>query len=411
MSKCLTMSTKEIDRAHVLRQIVTGSLTVPEGSASMGLSERQCFRLLFRYRQSGDAGLVHRLRGQLSNNAYPLSCRSPILELYRTRYHDYGPTLFAEIVEETFGYVLDSETLRRWLIEEKLWYPGKHRTRHRKKRPRREAIGSLVQIDGSHHDWFEGRGPACCLFVFIDDASNRSLFRFASSENTHDALDALRRYVDRYGIFEQAYTDRGSVYYDDRRRTQFTRALMALHSSITFARSPQAKGRVERANRTHQDRLVKALRERNISTIEEANRFLDEEYIDKHNARFARTEGLPDVHRQVGELNLDNIICFEEKRSVGHDMTFPYRATRYQIMPGGVERPIPRQSVTIRIWLDGSLHAFWREKELVIVPCKEHMAPKHPHVHHPADDHPWRKAKPIGKARRHTIAELCKPPC
>jgi hypothetical protein len=263
-----------------------------------------------------------------------------------------------------------------------------------------------VQIAGSHHAWFEDRGPNCCLFVFIDDASNRTYFRFAAIENVHDAPLTLRRYLERFGIFEQAYTDRGSVYYDTRADTPFAHALHVLHSEIIFAPSPQAKGRVERANRTHQDRLVKVLRDRNISTIEEANRFLEKEYIDKHNARFARTDGLPDVHRPVGALDLDNILCIEEQRTVGHDMTFPYRAFRYQILPRGHERPLPRQKVTIRIWFDGSLHAFWREQELAITVYTERQPATAPRIPSPAEDHPWRHARLIGKAKRRTIEEL-----
>lgn len=411
MSKTLHMSAKEIDRTHIMRQIAEGAITLSEGCIRMGITERHGYRLLARYRLDGDDGLVHRMRGRLSNNAYPRECREPILELFRTRFADYGPTLFSEKVEEIYGYIIDAETLRRWLIEAKLWSPGTHRNRHRKKRPRREAIGSLVQIDGSHHPWFEDRGPDCCLFVFIDDASNQTYFRFAESENTFDALVSLRKYVERYGIFEQAYTDRGTVFRDQRgKETVFAKALYGLHCSIIYARSPQAKGRVERVNRTHQDRLVKALRERNISSIEEANQFLEEQYIDKHNERFAHTDGLPNIHRPVGTLNLDNIICFVETRAVARDMTFPYKAHRYQILPGRGERPIPGQRVTIRIWLDGSLHAFWREAELPISECKEYIAQKGPALHHPADDHPWRHAQKIGKAKRLTIEQLCKSP-
>lgn len=408
MSKTLPMSTKDIDRGHVFRQVTAGSLSVRAASALLGISERQCYRLLSRFRADGDAGLIHGLRGRPSNNAYPPEARDPLIALYRARYNDYGPTLFAETLVETLGFVLGIETLRRWLIAANVWFPGTYRTRHRTKRPRRAAIGALVQIDGSHHAWFEDRGPSCCLFVFIDDASNRTYFRFAATENVHDALLTLRRYLERFGIFEQAYTDRGAVYYDARADTPFAHALHVLHSEIIFARSPQAKGRVERANRTHQDRLVKALRDRNISTIEEANRFLEDEYIDKHNARFARTDGLPDVHRPVGDLDLDNILCIEEQRTVGHDMTFPYRAVRYQILPRGHERPLPRQKVTIRIWLDGSLHAFWREQELAITVCTERQTATAPRIPSPAEDHPWRHARPIGKAKRRTIEELCK---
>jgi transposase len=408
MSKTLKMSAKELDRSHVLRLLLTGAIIMSEAVDHLGLSERQCYRLKARYKAEGDAGLVHRLRDGPSNHRYPEECRQPILDLYRTRYSDYGPTLFSEVLERDLGYVLDAETLRRWLIKADLWQQERNRSRHRKKRPRRATIGALVQIDGSHHDWFEGRGPWCCLFVFIDDASNRTYFRFAASENIHDALIALRRYVERFGIFEQAYTDKKNIYLNAGKQCPFTRVMGHLRIEMIYANSPQAKGRVERANRTHQDRLVKALRERNISTIEDANRFLDEEYLDAHNARFSHTDGLIDVHRPVADLDLDNLICIEDERCVYHDMTFQYHAVFYQIHAGQNDLPLPRQNVLVRHWLDGTLHAFWRQHELVITACEERPAKKSPAVPHPADNHPWRRAIPIGKAKRMTITELCK---
>lgn len=408
MSKTLKMSAKELDRTHFLRQLLNGAMTVADVSDHLGISERQCYRLKARYREAGDTGLVHQLRGRPSNHGYPRAEREPILDLYRTRYSDYGPTLFSEVVEQVFGYILDAETLRRWLLEAGLWQKARNRSRHRKKRPRRSSIGALVQIDGSHHDWFEGRGPWCCLFVFIDDASNRTYFRFAPSENILDALLALRRYVERFGIFEQAYTDKKNIYLNAGKPCPFTRVMSKLRIEMIYANSPQAKGRVERANRTHQDRLVKALRERNISTIDDANRFLEEEYIDAHNARFSHTDGLIDVHRPIADLDLDNLICIEDERCVYHDMTFQYRSVFYQIHAGQRDLPLPRQNVLVRRWLDGTLHVFWREHELMITACEERPAKKPPAVPHPAENHPWRRAIPIGKAKRMTITELCK---
>lgn len=271
-------------------------------------------------------------------------------------------------------------------------------------------MGSLVQVDGSIHDWFEGRGALCCLFVYVDDASNNSYFRFSDQETIKGGLTSMRRYIDRNGIAEQFYLDKKNIYRNPGKLTQFARAAAALGTEMIYANSPQAKGRVERANRTHQDRLVKALRERNISTIEEANRFLEEEYIDAHNARFAKTEELEDLHRPVGELDLNNIICIEEKRNVNHDMTFQFEGVFYQILPTKADRPIPRQDVVVRRWLDDSLHAFWREQELDISRCEERPRKQPPHTAHPPENHPWRHSVPIGKARRRSISELCRKP-
>jgi hypothetical protein len=293
------------------------------------------------------------------------------------------------------------------MITSGLWQRARKGRRHRRKRPRRDAVGELVQFDGSHHDWFEGRGPRCCLFVFIDDASNRSVLWFAPSESEQDALEALMRYVRRHGIPAALYVDRHSVYWDEHRTTQFARALAQLGCTLIYARSPQAKGRVERANRTHQDRLVKRLRLAGISSIEEANAFLDAGYLDEHNRRFASTDGLCDVHRPAEPYDLDNIICHEEERSVNHDMTIQVKAAFYQILPSRHTLPIPRQRVIVRHWLDGSMHVFWREREITVMACSER--PKQPpRPVHPSDDHPWRHSPPIGKARRMTIADLCR---
>jgi hypothetical protein len=214
------------------------------------------------------------------------------------------------------------------------------------------------------------------------------------------------RYVQRYGIPAALYVDRHSVYWDEQRPTQFGRALAQLGCQLIFARSPQAKGRVERANRTHQDRLVKRLRLAGISSIEEANAFLDAGYLDAHNRRFASLDGIPDVHRPATPYDLRNIICHEEERTVNHDMTIQVNATFYQLLPSRQTLPIPRQRVIVRHWLDGSMHVFWREHELAVEPCAEKPR-RSPKPVDPPDNHPWRRRPLIGKARKMTIAELC----
>ena len=407
MSEALTMSKKERTRAHFYRLLANGTMTVSEVSEHLAISERQCYRMKARYRARGDAGLIHTLRGRPSNRGYKKGDRTRVIELYQKRYEDYGPTLFAERVEEDLQLAIDPETLRRWLLAAGVWHRARKGRRHRKKRPRRPAIGSLVQVDGSHHDWFEGRGPACCLFVFIDDASNRTFMRFSPAETILEALTALRLYVERFGIPEQIYADRKNIFYHSTTPTDFARAFSVLGGEMIFANSPQGKGRVERANRTHQDRLVKALRERKISTIEHANRFLEQEYLTLHNNRFSHGDGLPDVHRPVGNRTLENIICLETSRSVRYDMTFQYHGTFYQIHRSTRLLPMPRQSVTIRQWLDGTMHVFWREQEIPVSPCDQNPAAAPPPLPHPADTHPWRHKTPIGKAKRKTIPELC----
>jgi len=396
------MSKKELKKDHVIRLFATGTISCSEASEQLGMSERQCYRLKAAFLADGDAAFVHGLRGHPSNHRYPPETRAFVLDLVRRRYTDFGPTLLSEYLEEEHDLSIDSETLRRWMLAANLWARVSKGHRHRKKRPRRAAIGELVQVDGSHHDWFEGRGPFCCLFVFIDDASNRTLMRFAPSENELSALDIMRRYIERYGVPMAFYIDRHGVYWDDRKLTQFARAARALGIRIIYARSPQAKGRVERANRTHQDRLVKALRLAGIGDIDAANAFLETTYLAKHNARFAMPDGLADVHRDASALDLANIICHEEERVVRHDMTFQVRGTFFQLLRANTLCPVPRQRVLVRWWLDGSMHVFWREQELAIAPCTPQRATR-PRIPHPADNHPWRHSRPIGKARKQTI--------
>jgi transposase len=405
MSDTLTMNQKERNYAHILRLLLKGDLTITEASVQLGISERHCYRLKAEFLQRGDAALVHRLRGRPSNNRYSKENRDFVLDVFRRVYTGFGPTLLSETLAEEYDLVIDSETIRRWLLAAGLWMRARKGRRHRKKRPRRDAVGELVQCDGSHHDWFEGRGPKCCLFVFIDDASSRTVLRFAPLENEEGALDVLRRYIDLYGIPEALYIDRHSVYWSETTRTQFARAVEALGCRLIYARSPQAKGRVERANRTHQDRLVKMLRLANISTIEAANDFLENGYLDTHNTRFANTDGLTDVHRDATHLDLDNIICHQEERVVNHDMTIRVKSTFYQLLATNKLLPVPRQRVIIRHWLDGSMHVFWRERELSVSACV--IRPSSTRVVHPPEDHPWRHSKPIGKAKHMTISQLC----
>ena len=391
MSETLTMNTKERQRLQVLGHLKDGKTTVAKAAAALALSERQMYRVLGRYRSQGDGGLIHRLRGQTSNRGYPPKVRQEALRLYQEAYPDYGPTLFAEMLAEYHKLIIDSDTLRRWLKTAGLWIGIRAARRHRQKRERRQAIGALLQFDGSFHEWFEDRGPACCLLVAIDDASGQLFLRFAESENTFDVLAMLKTYVKRYGIPREFYVDFGSVYHAKTKRlTDVARALSRLGVTIIHARSPQAKGRVERSNRTHQDRLIKALRRHQIATINDANRFLDTTYLRNHNARFACQDHLPNIHRSAEGLDLSNIFCFETTRSVNYDYTITLGARYIQLLPSPAPLPPPRRHVTLRQWLDGSLHIFWNEHELAFKHLSAKPKPK-PRVFLPAPaSHPWR---------------------
>jgi transposase len=353
-----------------------------------------------------------------SNRSYSEELQAKVLRLFQERYSDYHPTLLSEVLLEEHKIDVSRQTITRWLEAEGIWDGARKARPHRKRRERREAIGDLIQFDGSYHDWFEGRGPECCLLVAIDDASGRVFLRFAESENTRDVLLTLWRYVELYGVPRQIYTDYGSAYHVPRsmqrsstvkyRLTEVGRALRRLGVEHILARSPQAKGRVERSNRTHQDRLVKALRRKGISTIAEANRYLDEHYIEAHNKRFAPDHGLIDLHRSSDAIDLKNIFCFETTRTVYNDYTITLDAQYIQLeQPEGknaATMPAPRQSVTVRKWLpDYSLHIFWNEQELdhTLIKAKPLGKPRpNPGLEL---NHPWRHKAPIGPRGRYII--------
>lgn len=401
----LTMSQKERERLKVVSRLVNAELSCVEAAESLGLCERQIYRIRDRYKSDGDEGLIHRLRGATSNYGFGYTLRKRVIELYRERYSDYGPTLFVEMIAKEHSNdlpLLDHETVRLWLLKAGLWSTKRARKAHRRKRERRASIGSLLQFDGSDHDWFEKRGPRCTLLVAIDDASGNVLMSFAASENTHDVLLTLRSYVEEYGIPREIYTDRFSVYRasDAKSLTDVGRAMKRLGVAMITAHSPQAKGRVERSNRTHQDRLVKALRREGINTIEAANRFLQRTYLRDHNKRFALTKGLKDVHRSSNGLDLDNIFCYQTTRNVNNDYTIILGSSFIQLERSENPLPPPGRSVTLRRWLkDNSLHIFWNEEELVYSRIK--ARPKHQsHIGRPpSPEHPWRNQNPIGKSR------------
>ncbi len=396
----ITMSMREMDRLKMIVRIKEGKITIVEAAESLHLSERQMYRVIARYRIQGEAGLVHRLRGITSNRGYPKEVQKKVCRLYRQQYSDYDPTLFGEKLEEYHAMRISRQTLTRWLFRESLWAGKRKKRPHRKRRERRHAIGSLIQFDGSDHDWFEGRGSGCCLLVAIDDASGSVMLRFAREEDTASVLEFWKRYIHQYGIPSELYTDGGSVYFDPKnpeRLTQFGRALKALGIHHIHAYSPQAKGRVERSNRTHQDRLLKALREQGISTIEEANRFVEEIYCAQHNHRFAQCEGLSDIHRPADGIDLDNIFCWEETRKVYNDYTITLHSQFLQLLRSETPLPPPRSTVLLRRWLDGSLHIFWNEHELTFQVCASRPQSQSNKVLRPATNHPWRMKSVGGK--------------
>jgi len=290
----IRMSQKERQRLELFAQVREEALSLVEVAALLPLSYRQCKRIWKRYQAEGDRGLVHRLRGRPSTHRKPDAERAQALALVREHYADFGSTLAAEMLAKQHALSLDPETLRRWRIADGQWQRHRRRSPHRQRRERKAHAGELVQIDGSHHDWFEGRGPHCVLMVLVDDATSRTYARFYEAEDTRAAFDVFGRYYDRQGLPQALYPDQDSIYQVNtteleagapRPLTQFGRAMQTLGVRVSCAHSPQAKGRVERRHQVFQDRLVKELRLAGIHTLAAANDYLEQHFLPDLNAR------------------------------------------------------------------------------------------------------------------------------
>jgi len=391
MEGILTMSQKEADRIGVVSSLESNELTVEEAAGLMKISTRQVYRIIKRIKLEGTKGIIHKLRGRKSNRGYPEELKKKITEIYRKKYWDYGPTLFSEMCVENHNISVDHETIRKWLREQAITTSLRKKRPHRRKRQRRSCYGELLQFDKSYHDWFEERGAECCLLNCVDDATGKVYLKFAITENTQDVLLMMWEYVNKHGIPRSIYTDRGSVYYAEGKLTDFGRALKELNVEMIFAKSPQAKGRVERFNRTLQDRLIKALRREGISNIAEANKYLKEVFMDDFNERFSVNPELPDVHRQADGYQLEKIFCYKTGRQVRNDYTINLSGGYIQLLKGESPLPRPKQVVTVSRWLNGQLHIYFNNQELAFEELKGKPVKKEYKIYKPPKDHPWRK--------------------
>ena len=357
----VTMSRKELGRLEALIDLDAGRTTAARAASLLGVGERKVFRLLKAYRTRGAEGLVSRRRGRPSNRRHPDEVREAALAAIRERYADFGPTLAAEKLAEVHGLRLGRETVRRWMVAAGVWVPRKERgPRVHQPRHRRERLGELVQVDGCEHPWLEDRGPSCTLLVFVDDATSRLMhLRFVESEATLAYLRAARSYVETHGRPVAFYSDKHTVFRvagagRDSGTTQFGRAMRELNVDIICANGPQAKGRVERAHKTLQDRLVKELRLAGVSTVEAANAFLPA-FVADYDARFAKEPLLPeDLHRPApGTADLDEIMAVREERTVSASLTLHYDKMLLLLEPNEATRPLARRRVTVVNYPDG----------------------------------------------------------
>ena len=363
------MSERDLKRIEVLSEVMSGRRTVTAGAAVLAISERQAYRLLARYEAGGGAELIHKARGHTSNRSVNAGIRQYAVELVKTRYADFGPTLATEMLLGKHDLRIGRETLRRWMVAEGLWLSRQQRRTFHQPRLRRESFGELVQIDGSQHRWFEQRGEPCTLLVFIDDATSRLMqLRFVSSESTSSYFEALESYLQDYGCPVAFYSDKHSVFRMNRDAaggqgmTQFGRALAELNIEILCANSSQAKGRVERANRTLQDRLVKELRLAEISSVEAGNAFLPT-FMERFNERFAVVPAKSeDLHRSlsVRGSRLKDILCHREQRHVSEQLALSYDRKQIILERSPVSEKLSGRYVDLYDFPDRPLEVRWK---------------------------------------------------
>ena len=370
----LTMSAKELNRLEILGRVLERRLTQSQAAEQLGLGVRQVERLCQKLRLDGRQGLVSKKRGRPSNRKLSAALRDRALALVQSRYADFGPTLAAEKLHEQHGLQVSVETLRRWMIEVELWVPRSQRTRRvHQPRHRRSCFGELIQIDGCDHEWFEERAPRCTLLVYVDDATSRLMeLRFVKSESTFDYFEATRSYLERHGKPVAFYSDQASVFRVTGSHvrhnggvTQFKPALSELNIDIICANTPQAKGRVERAHLTLQDRLVKELRLADIDSIEAANVFAPA-FIDSYNARFGRDPMSDhDAHRPVRkDEDLERILCWQEDRKISKELTVHFQGGRYLIEPSPETLELRGRRCRVHEYFDGRVELRYEGRRL-----------------------------------------------
>lgn len=421
MEDRLTMSNRDIDRLNVIHHVLEHRLTWPQAAQQLDLSIRQVGYLCARVRTEGNRGILHRLRGKPSN--YQLDdglLERAVQILKHPRYAGFGPTFANEKLRADHQIVLSTPTLRAGMIRAGLWKSRNVEPTHRAWRPRRSCVGELTQLDGSEHDWFEGRGPRCVLLLYIDDATSRLLYAaFVEHEDTLTLLRTTRTYLERYGRPLTFYVDKDSIYTINRQATieealrdthpmtQFTRAMEELDIAVACAHSPQAKGRVERSFGTHQDRLVKELRLAGIADQPQGNRFLWTTYVPAHNAKFAvPPANTTDAHRPLLPTHrLEEILSLRTARTLANDYTLRFRHHVFQVLADQPVRVRPHDPILVETRGDGSTHLRFRDQYLRFTPLPHRPyrplalprpvpalpGPRPRGPWKPAANHPWRR--------------------
>jgi len=430
LDKLLTMSKKELTRLEVMQRLEEKRLKQKEAAELLGISERHVRRLLCAYRRDGESGLISKRRGAPSNNRLAIEVVVKARDLIYERYHDFGPTLAHEKLSEIHGLQISRESIRSLMIAEELWRPKKlKRPPVHQMRERRACFGELVQIDGSPHAWFEERGPVCTLLVYIDDATGKLIeLYFTPGETTFGYFAATQRYVTRYGKPMAFYSDKNSIFKVNIKNalsgsgmTQFGRAMKEIDIEIICANTPQAKGRVERAIQILQDRLVKEMRLRGISTIDDANAYVIE-FMDDYNDRFAvEPRSSHNAHRALRpDEDLDQVFTLQEQRILSKNLTLQYKNVVYQIQTARPTYAMRKAAVIvcqndrgeISILYKGQSLAYTvyrkQQRQAEVVSSKS-IDNKLKKLHRPSKDHPWRQygqrisGKPIKEVAQYEI--------
>jgi transposase len=409
------MSSTEIKRAAILTRVQEQEIPLVHAAKLMGVSYRQGKRLYRRFQKHGVEGLVHGNAGKRSNRAKPAKLRRKVMGLIGRHYggepgERLGPTLVAEQLTEDHGIVLDAETLRRWMLADGLWSRERKRRPYRKRRERRKHFGELVQMDGSFEDWLEGRAERGCLINMVDDATGIGLGRFDQEESSWAVILTLRAWVERYGIPRALYVDWKNVYHvqpterqqerGEQTQAQFQRICGKLGIELIGANSAQAKGRVERSHGIHQDRLIKKMRLKKIADYEAANRYLEESYLQQHNAKYAvKPAEEVDFHEPPSKgVDLNDVFSLEWERKVSNDWVVQWQGRWFQIEPQTAVQP--SRTVVVQQRHDGSLVLLSQRQPLPyreidrpvrstpsVVPIRSRRKSKTK----PAASHPWKK--------------------
>jgi transposase-like protein len=412
----IVMSQKEVNRLYVIRQTIERVITQAQAAELLGLTARQVRRVAKRVRLEGATGICHKSRGKRSHSRIADKLKDKAISLCRNRYREFGPTHTSEKLLTVHKIKVSYETLRKWFQEEQVPYKGRQKRPHRQWRLRKAHRGEMIQMDGSHHDWFEGRGPWCVLMAYIDDATGRVYARFYEYEGTLPAMDGFKRYIKLYGLPQSVYLDRHSTYKvnvkqtieeelnDIQPMTDFEKSLAELGVTVIHAYSPQAKGRVERFFGTFQDRGVKEMRLAVVSNITEGNKFLDV-YLPEYNSKYAKQAvEKADFHRPVtNKRALDTILSIKTARKLRNDFTITYNKKLYQI-----KNNIRAKRVIIEERTDGTMLIIHngqqlRYQEIIARPERpekpaERLTPKT--WHKQPDTHPWKNpAKAMVKSR------------